>query len=324
MRVFSSLTGAELRWICDVDECALAEARKLAPRARVSARIEDVLAAGDVDAVVIATPAPSHAELACMALAAGKHVLIEKPLALSVTDAERVRSAALGTGLTVMVGHLMVYHPAVVALREVVASGQLGELFYLYARRVNLGRLRTDESALWSFGPHDLSMIDFLVGEAPVSVTARGEGYLQPGVEDVVFVTLRFAGGQMAHIHLSWLDPRKERRLTVVGARKMAEIDDMAEAKLRIFDRGYDRPPAFAGFGDYLTLRHGDVATPEIAAIEPLVAEAQHFLTCVETGAAPVSDLSSALRIIETLAAAETSLAADGAPVSVGRAKRAA
>lgn len=324
VRVFAALPGAELTWVCDVDEGARVRARKLAPEARCATSADDVLAADDVDAVVIATPARSHAALACRAIAAGKHVLVEKPLALSVADADRIRAAALASQVTVMVGHLMVYNPAVVALRELMMAGELGELFYLYARRVNLGRLRTDESALWSFGPHDLSMIDFLLGQRPVSVTARGESYLQPGVEDVVFVTLRFASGQMAHVHLSWLDPRKERRLTVVGDRKMAELDDMAQEKLRVFDRGYDRPPAFSGFGDYLTLRHGAVTAPAIASTEPLVAEAQHFVACAETGAVPITDLDSATRIIDTLAAAEASLAADGAPIRLARARKAA
>jgi predicted dehydrogenase len=267
--------------------------------------------------VVIATPAATHADLACRALAAGKHVLVEKPLALSVADAERVARAAAASGRVLLVGHLMVFHPAVVRLKELVASGQLGDLYYLHARRVNLGRLRHDENALWSFAPHDLSMIDALLDATPVRVSASGQSYLQPGIEDVVFATLHFAGGTMAHIHLSWLDPRKERRLTVVGSRLMAEFDDVATEKLRIYDKGYERPPSFGGFDEYLTLRDGDVHIPRLTMEEPLRVEARHFVDCIVVGARPRVDAESALRVTRVLEAAQRSLVSGGTPVDV-------
>ena len=247
-----------------------------------------MLEAPDVDAVVLATPAITHADLACLALRAGKHVFVEKPVALDVAGAEAVAAAAAASGKTVMVGHLMLYHPAVERMRTLVAAGELGELYYLYATRVNLGRLRTDENALWSFAPHDLSMIDYLLGALPETVSARGGSYLQPGIEDVVFLSLRF-GRQMAHVHLSWLDPHKERRLTVVGSKKMVVFDDVATEKLRIYDKGYDRPPSFERYDEYLTIRHGDIHIPHLDMTEPLAAECRHFVDCCRTGNSPAA-----------------------------------
>jgi predicted dehydrogenase len=183
---------------------------------------------------------------------------------------------------------------------------------------VNLGRLRSDENALWSFAPHDLSMIDFLLdGEVPQSVSARGQSYLQAGVEDVVFVTLKYRAGQMAHIHLSWLDPRKERRLTLVCSRQMVEFDDVSSEKLRIYDKGYDRPPAFSQYAEYLTLRQGDIHIPHVPMAEPLALELDHFLDCIRKGTVPRADGASGLRSVRVLAAAQASLEQDGAPVGV-------
>jgi predicted dehydrogenase len=316
VRVFAGEDRCALRAICDPDPRAIERARHLAPGAEAR-RFDGVLDDPAIDAVVIATPAATHADLACRALAAGKHVLVEKPLALSVADAERVAEAARAAGRALVVGHLMVYHPVVERLREMLRSGELGDLYYLYSRRVNLGRLRHDESALWSFGPHDLSMIDYLLGEDPVSVAARGQSYLQPGVEDVVFVTLRFAGGQMAHVHLSWLDPRKERRLTLVCARKMVEFDDVAADKLWVYDKGYERPPEFTHWGEYLTLREGDVHMPSVAMEEPLLLLARHFLDCAQGRAEPRTGAAGGLRVVRTLAAAQRSLEQDGVPQAV-------
>jgi predicted dehydrogenase len=317
VRVFAAEPRCEVRWICDLDAATAARGQALAPHAAVTGDVDRVLADPAVHAVVIATPAATHADLACRALAAGKHVLVEKPLALAVTDAERVVAAATAAGRVVLVGHLMVFHPALVRLKELVASGELGDLYYLHSRRVNLGRLRRDENALWSFGPHDVSMIDALLEEAPVRVTASGQSYLQQGIEDVVFATLHFASGAMAHIHLSWLDPRKERRLTLVGSRLMAEFDDVAADKLRIYDKGYERPPPFGGFDEYLTLRDGDIHIPRLAMEEPLRIEARHFVDCIVDGAAPRADAASGLRVIRVLDAAQRSLDGGGAPVAL-------
>lgn len=308
VRTFAQESRVNITWLCDSRPQALARAGVLAPAARQSRELDAVLGAADVDAVVIATPAVTHADMACRALAAGKHVFVEKPLALSMADAERVAAAARTAERVVMVGHLMVYHPAVEQLRAMLESGDLGELLYLYSTRVNLGRARQDENALWSFGPHDLSMIDYLIEAAPASVMATGQSYLHPGIEDVVFLTLTFASGQMAHVHLSWLDPHKERRLTIVGSRKMVVFDDVATDKLRIFDKGYEKPPEFTDFGEYLTIRHGGVYIPHIKMVEPLALECAHFVDCVASGATPRTGLGSAMRVMHMLAAAQRSL----------------
>lgn len=308
VRTFAQDRRAHVTWICDARQPALDRAGALAPSARKTQSFEDVLAAGDVDAVVIATPAVTHADMACQALTAGKHVFVEKPLALSVHDTLRVAEAARASGRVLMVGHLMIYHPAVEHLRELLHGGELGELLYLYSTRVNLGRVRQDENALWSFAPHDVSMIDHLLGILPVSVAATGESYLSPGIEDVVFVTMKFATRQMAHVHLSWLDPRKERTLTVVGSRKMVVFDDVSSEKLRIYDKGYEKPPEFKDFGEYLAIRSGGIYIPHIKMVEPLALECAHFIECVESGKQPRSDIAHAMRVVRVLAAAQASL----------------
>ncbi len=312
VRAAAATPRAAVTWICDVDPAARARAVDLAPQARTTAQVEDVLAAADVDAVIVATPSSTHAALAIRALGAGKHVLVEKPLALSVADAEAVAAAAARAGKVLLVGHLMLYHPAVERLRALIDSGELGDLYYLSATRVNLGRLRSDENALWSLGPHDVAMIDHLVRAPITSVTARGESFLQPGIHDVVFVTLGFephpGAPSLAHLHVSWLNPRKERRLVVVGSKKMVEFDDVAPDKLHIYDRGYDRPPAFSSYAEYLTLRYGDVTIPRVPMVEPLAAEVAHFIACIVDGVAPRTDAASGVRVVRTLAAAQASL----------------
>jgi predicted dehydrogenase len=317
VRVLASEPGCALVGVADPDPRARERAAAAAPGVSCVADPDELLARPDVDAVVLATPAPTHAALAIAAFQRGKHVLIEKPLALDLGDAVRVAEAGARSGRVGMVGHVMLYHPAVVKLRAMLASGSLGALHYLFSTRVNLGRLRQDESALWSFGPHDLSMIDFLLEQEPESVAARGQSVLQRGIEDVVFLTLRFATGQMAHVHLSWLNPRKERRLTLVCSQKMVEFDDVTQDKLRIYDRGYDRPPEFSDFAKYLTLRDGDVFIPKVPMDEPLRLELRHFLECIAARSQPVSDLAHGVRVISVLAAAERSLAQDGVPVRV-------
>ena len=317
VRVVASEPGSILVAVADPDPSVAERVRAIAPTAQTVRDPDQLLADASIDAVVLATPATTHAALARSALAAGKHVLVEKPLAMNLPDANAIAAAARNHGRVAMVGHLMVHHPAVVRLRELLHSGALGELHYLHSTRVNLGRIRSDENALWSFGPHDLSMIDYLLERSPATVAARGQCVLQPGVEDVVFLTLRYASGEIAHIHLSWLSPRKERRLTLVCSQKMVEFDDVATDKLKIFDKGYDRPPRFTEYGQYLTLRDGDVHIPQLPMQEPLRLQWQHFVACIRDGSKPTTDLDSAIRVIAVIEAAQRSLTLDGAPVGV-------
>jgi predicted dehydrogenase len=319
VRAFARAKGSELVLVCDQSEETLGRARGLAPKARSGRDLEDALAASDVEAVVLATPAVSHAEHARRALAAGKHVFVEKPMALRASDAAAVLAAADASGKTLMVGHLMLYHPVMARLKSMVDSGDLGRILYMYALRVNLGRIRRDENAMWSLAPHDISMILHLLDEEPRSVSARGGSYLQKGIEDVVFVNIRFDSGVLAQIQLSWLDPRKERRLTIVGERKMVEFDDVHPVeKLRVYDKGYDRPPAFTEYSEYLSIRNGDIHIPQVPMAEPLDLECRHFLECVAQGRRPITDGASALRVVKVLEAAQRSLEADGAPVDLG------
>ena len=320
VRAFTRVPDAELVAICDPDAAALERASKLAPNARLEPSYAALLADASVDAVVLATPAVMHAEQAIAALRRGKHVFVEKPMALTTADAQAMVATAEAAGHTLMVGHLMLYHPGYDKLRELVVSGEIGQVLYLYSLRVNLGRLRRDENALWSFAPHDLSMILDLVGAQPVTVAARGESYLQPGIEDVVFVSLAFPGREMAQIQLSWLDPRKERRLTVVGSRKMVELDDVHPTeKLRIYDKGYDRPPSFTQYGEYLTVRHGDIHIPRLDMAEPLDLECRHFVHCAATGTAPRTGGAHGLAVVGVLEAAQQSLKSGGVPVALVR-----
>jgi predicted dehydrogenase len=242
---------------------------------------------------------PTHAPLAERVLRAGKHCFVEKPLAQSVADAERAVAAAAESGRVLMVGHLLEYHPGVAKLKEVAESGELGDIHYIYSNRLNLGKLRADENALWSLGAHDVSVVLHLAGEEPYELDARGESYTQPGIEDVVFGYLRFPSGLAAHLHLSWLDPHKERRFTVVGSKRMATFDDMdIERKVTIYDKGFDEDSG--SYGEYIT-RSGDIWSPRIPNREPLRIECEHFVECIRDGRAPLSDGASGLRVVRVL-----------------------
>ena len=314
-RNFNGLPGCELRWLCDASEAARERVAASFTRARITSDLDDLLADPDLDAVVVATHVPSHAELALRVLAAGKHCFVEKPLAQSVSEAEQVDAAAEEGGRVLMVGHLLEYHPGVEKLKEIAASGELGDLYYLYGNRLNLGKLRADENALWSLGAHDVSVLLRLVEQEPAEVHAYGESYMRPGVEDVVFCFLRFPSGLTAHLHLSWLDPHKERRFTVVGARRMATFDDMAiEQKVTVYDKGFDQ--SFSNYGEYIA-RSGDVWSPRISNEEPLRIECRHFLECMREGQRPRSDGASGVRVVRVLEELSRSLAGTsrGAPV---------
>ena len=306
-RNFEAIPACVLTWCCDTSEAARERAAARFPGAAVTADLDELLADPLLDAIVIATPVPTHAELAIRVLQAGKHCLVEKPLAQSVADAEAAVAAADAAGRILMVGHLLEYHPGVEKLKQLVDSGDLGEqIYYIYGNRLNLGRLRADENALWSLGAHDVSVVLHLAGEEPAEVVAHGESYVREGVEDVVFCYLRFPSGVSAHLHLSWLDPHKERRFTVVGSRRMATFDDMAlEGKLTIYDKGVDEDAR--GYGEYIT-RTGDIFSPRILNTEPLRIECEHFIECIRLGERPRSDGESGLRVVRVLEALQRSL----------------
>jgi predicted dehydrogenase len=305
-RNFTALPATELRWCCDERADVRDRFARQFREARFTADLADLLEDPELDAVVLATPVPSHAELAVRVLEAGKHCFVEKPLAQTVADAERAVEAQRRSGKVLMVGHLLQFHPGVNKLKEIADSGELGDIRYIYGNRLNLGQLRADENALWSLGAHDVSVVLHLAGEEPYELSARGESYMREGIEDVVFGFLRFPSGLAAHLHLSWLDPHKERRFTVVGSKRMATFDDMdPERKITIYDKGFDESAAVNE--DYVA-RSGDIWSPRVAGAEPLRLECQHFVDCMRSGREPISGARNGLAVVRVLEGLQASL----------------
>jgi predicted dehydrogenase len=299
---------ADLRWLCDLSPELLEKEAKAHPQARTTSDFQEVLADPEVDAVVVATPVVTHYELAKQALLAGKHVFVEKPQAQSSAEAEELATLAQERGLVLMPGYLLLYHPALHRLKELIDSRDLGDVLYLYGNRQNLGQIRRDENALWSIGSHDLSMILHLLEEEPVEAWARGESFLRSGIDDVVFCYLRFPSGVVAHMHVSWLDPHKMRKLTVVGRDKMAVFDDMEpDRKLTVYDKGPVERPA----SDW-QVRVGDIHIPKLSTEEPLRREVAHFLALVGGEGDPLAPAREGLAVIRTLEQLQESL--DRAP----------
>jgi len=270
---------AELTWLCDLDDTHLQPLAERYPHARATNAFDDMLADDALDAVVIATPVPTHYALAKQALQAGKHVFVEKPPAMRAAEMDELVQLAADGDRVLMPGHLLLYHPAVLKLKELVASGELGDVLCVYGNRVNLGIVRSNENALWSLGVHDLSVILYLLDEDPDVATAQGSWSIHEGVEDVVFCFLRFPSGKIAHMHLSWLDPHKMRKMTVVGREKMVVFDDMElERKVTIYEKSpWKRAESY---GEWQT-RSGDISIPKIATDEPLKLECQEFLRLI-------------------------------------------
>ena len=297
---------ADLAWLCDVSADVLDVYGARYPNATTTSRFDDLLEDSSLKAIVIATPVPTHFELARRALAADKHVFVEKPPALSGGEADELVALAAERDLVLLPGHLLLYHPAVAKLRELIASGELGEMLYIYGNRQNLGQIRKDENALWSLGVHDLSVILHLVGEEPTEVWARGESFIHEGVEDVVFCYLRFPSGVVAHMHLSWLDPHKMRKLTVVGRNKMAVFDDMElERKVTVYDKGTEQRSE--SYGEWRT-RTGDIYIPKIPNDEPLRLECRHFLSLVAGDGEPLTAARDGAMVVRVLEQLQTSL----------------
>jgi len=300
---------AELAWCCDLSAENRDRYAPQYPQTRFTADIDDLLSDETLDAVVIASSVPTHHPLGMRALAAGKHVFIEKPLAASAADARELVAAAEKGDRRLMVGHLLLFHPALTAVRDLIRSDELGEIYYLYGNRVNLGVVRADENALWSLGAHDVAVLLDLVGERPVEAQARGECYVRPNVEDVVFGYLKFPSGTVAHLHLSWLDPHKTRKLTVVGSKKMVVFDDMeTDRKVTIYDKSVSLPPSTDSYGEYVSVRFGDISIPRIANDEPLRLECQEFVDAIREARQPRCSGREGLAVVEVLEAMQTSL----------------
>jgi predicted dehydrogenase len=318
LRNFHTLNHCHVRLVCDQDESTMASALETFQGLNFTYKYEDILKDDEIDAVVIATPPATHFDMAMEAIAAGKDVFVEKPLVLDVKEGIRLVEAAEKNQRILMVGHIMEYHPVSLLLKEYVDDGILGEIYYLYSSRINLGKVRDIENSLWSFAPHDISLIIFLLNKLPDRVTATGADYIQPGIEDVSFLTMHFADGMMAHVHVSWLDPHKERKLTIVGSKKMVVFDDTrANEKVWLYDKGVETKLNYDSYAEYLALRVGDITIPQMPGGEPLRIECQHFLDCVQNRTRPRSDGRDGLQVLSVLQAAQESLKQGGVPVNV-------
>jgi len=319
VRNFAHLPTSTVAAICDLDPAKLSRSLRLAPNARTVTDYRELIERSSIDAVVIATAASTHYDIARESLMRGKHVFVEKPMCLTAVEAAALVDLAERQKRVLMVGHLLKYHPAVSYLKEYMDSGRLGEPLYFHSQRLNLGEVRRDENAMWCLAPHDIAVANHLLGRQPVAVAAVGQSYLRRPVQDVVFVTLHYDDGALAHLHVSWLDPHKIRRITVVGSKQMAVFDDMEPSeKVRIYDKGVEFPN-----GDYdspdaaLSLRLGDIFIPKLEPIEPLRAECQHFVECVLKGTQPETDGAEGLQVVRVLEAAERSLSNNGQLVAL-------
>ena len=298
-----------VKTVVDLSEERRNFVRNLYPSVQVTADIDAVLSDSEIQAVVIATPVATHFDLACRALKSGKHVLVEKPMASSVEEIDAIDRLSQELGLVAMVGHTFLFNSAVRYLRELVASGQLGVIRYIYSQRLNLGRIRSDVDALWNLAPHDVSIIQYLLGDPePVSIRRTGMDFIQRGIDDVVFLNIEYPGKILAHVHVSWLDPHKVRSLTVVGSKKMVVYDDVAENKIAIYDKGIDpkavlgeRMDYDAGMPPAFVHRSGDVNLPSIPWREPLKTEIEHFLDCIKGKATCITGPAHARNVVGIL-----------------------
>ncbi len=309
LRNFSVLPGCAVKYVVDstAERRAFVEANF--PLSRAIENHQTVLEDPSVSGVIIATPAASHFSFAKQVLDAGKHVFVEKPLATKVAEVDELSRAAIGRNLVVMTGHTFVYNSAVRYVKKLIDSGELGELRYIYSQRLNLGRIRSDIDALWNFAPHDISIIQYWLGDPePISIGRQGMAYMQEGIDDVVFLSLEYPGKVIANIHVSWLDPQKVRKMIIVGSRKMVVYDDIADNKISIYDKGIDRRailgenmdfdnPQVSGFN----YRSGDILIPEVKFAEPLRVEAQHFVDCIRNSDEPLTGLSHARTVVSIL-----------------------
>jgi len=318
VRNFATAKRCKLKYVCDLDERLLAIQKKNFPFITTLTTLEDVLCDSEIGAVVIATEVPSHFHIARKSLEAGKHTYVEKPLTLKASEGNVLVELAQKKGLKLMVGHLLEYHPAVDYLKTLIDSGVLGIPYYIYTQRVNLGIVRQNENAWWSLAPHDISVICYLLGSEPISVAANGQCYLQKDIEDVVVATIKFADGKMAHIHCSWLDPHKIRKMTVVGSEKMVTFDDMqATEKIRVYDKSAATKLDVNTYAEMISLRFGDIVIPKINGGEPLAIECSHFIDCILDDKPVRSDGLDGLQVVRILEAGQKSLRNNGEPVNL-------
>jgi predicted dehydrogenase len=301
-----------LALICDVSREGATRAKELAPEVEFCSSFEEVFERAEINAVVLATPAETHEKLAITAMNAGKDVYVEKPMALTVAQGERMEETARKHKRILMVGHILEYHPAILKLRELIVSGELGKIQYIYSNRLNFGKIRTEENALWSFAPHDIAVILRLLGASPIEVTSVGGNYVTSSLADVTVSCLRFQSGQRAHVFVSWLNPFKEQKFVVVGERKMAVFDDVSpDQKLVLYDQHVEIE------SEQPVLRKGKAKVIELDKAEPLRQECLHFLESVSSRQKPLTDGNSGIAVLRVLEACQQSLQEGGNPISL-------
>ncbi|MGZ4987056.1 MAG: Gfo/Idh/MocA family protein [Limisphaerales bacterium] len=317
IRNFRALPDCSLKMMCDLSQDRLKHLRTLYPEVKGETDFNHMLNGAGLDAVVIATAVKLHYPMAKAALLAGKHTFIEKPMASSSEQCAELIEIAEKKGLTLMIGHTFLYSPAVKKIKEIVRNGDIGDIRYISARRLNLGLFQKDINVTWDLAPHDLSIILDIMGEAPLSVNCRGSAHVTPGIEDVTSMCLTFRNDRSALVHSSWLDPRKVREMTIVGSKRMIAYDDMEPLeKIRIFDARVERPPHYDTFAEFHYAYHyGDVYVPYIKQEEPLRSECQHFLDCIRDGKQPTTNGRQGMELVKILEAASLSLAERGSPV---------
>jgi len=320
LRNFSSQPGCLVRWVAEQDPKRRGYVESNYPKTKTTAAWEEAVYDPKTQAVIIATPASTHYSLAKACLEAGKHIFVEKPLAMSLREADELAQLSASRNLVLMLGDTFLFNAAVRHLKKLVREGELGNIYYIYSQRLNLGRIRTDVNAWWNLAPHDVSILLYLMDwELPASVSAHGVDYVQPGIEDVVFATLTWSNRVTAHIQVSWLDPGKTRKMTVVGNRKMVVYDDVSDDKIAVIDKGIDRVAKTNGnmhydyFNNYQLLhRTGDILLPRIDFQEPLKVETAHFLECIRTGETPLTGAAHGRSAVAILEAGQTSLKSHG------------
>lgn len=323
IRNFNSLSGCEVKIACDLDEKRLNHMKSLYPGIKTTKEFDQVLDDKDLDAVAIATPVKCHFEMAIKCLHAGKHIFVEKPMASSVTECEELISTAENKNLIIIVGHTFIYSPPVQKIKEIMDHGSLGEIQYISARRLNLGLFQTDINVTWDLAPHDISIILYILGDAPISINCQGKAHVNPYIEDVTSMTLNFANGAFAIIQSSWLDPNKIREMTFVGSKRMLVYNDIDPAEtIKIYDKRVETPPHYDTFAEFhYSYHYGDMYSPYLKQYEPLKRECQHFLNCIKTGKKPESSGYEGLQVVQILDAASESLKREGANVEIIDAK---
>ena len=321
VRNLNSLSEYNLKSVCDADAGRLSHMKRLYPAVRTTSDFDDLVMDRQLDAIVVATPVRFHYEMAKKSLLAGKHTFVEKPMARSSKECEELIALAKERKLVLMVGHTFIYSSPVKEIREIVESGELGELQYVSARRLNLGLLQKDINVTWDLAPHDISIILYVLGKEPVSVNCQGKSHIAKGVEDVTNMTLNFANGAFGIIQSSWLDPNKVRETVFIGTKKMLVYNDVEPIeKIKVYDKRVEIPPHYDSFGEFqYSYHYGGVYSPYIKLVEPLRAECQHFLDCIRTGAKSESSGAHGLQVVRILEAASTSLRNGGAQVAINQ-----